>query len=128
MKKKKIYIIDDEETIIEEISEILEYNGYDVRNYSDPIIFLKTLEERIENGIFVVDLRMPGVNGFEIIKKIRDKNNRKTYIISISGHATEYDIEKSLEKGADYFIRKPFEIDELLEILERCSQDSRAVD
>lgn len=114
---KRILIVDDEELIIKTLSKLLEREKYEVliaKSGQDAIIIME--EESFD--LIITDIRMPGINGVEIIKDIYNnlqKNNlNKTPVIFITGYADE-----KIEKAArdlmpiDY-IYKPFDTSELL--------------
>jgi two-component system nitrogen regulation response regulator NtrX len=107
-----IIIIDDEKEICESIKMILEYEGYAVdysTNSPDGI-------EKISNGQFsalLLDIQMPEMNGFEVIKKVKEINPALSVII-ISAHGSIENAIKATKLGAFDFIEKPVDRDKLL--------------
>ena len=107
-----IIIIDDEKEICESIKMILEYEGYTVdysTNSPDGI-------EKISNGQFsalLLDIQMPEMNGFEVIKKVKEINPVLSVII-ISAHGSVENAIKATKLGAFDFIEKPVDRDKLL--------------
>jgi DNA-binding NtrC family response regulator len=107
-----IIIIDDEKEICESIKMILEYEGYAVdysTNSPDGI-------EKISNGQFsalLLDIQMPEMNGFEVIKKVKEINPVLSVII-ISAHGSVENAIKATKLGAFDFIEKPVDRDKLL--------------
>ena len=107
-----IFIIDDEKEICESIKMILEYEGYAV-DYST-----NSLEgiEKISNGQYsalLLDIQMPEMNGFEVIKKVKEINPALSVII-ISAHGSVENAIKATKLGAFDFIEKPVDRDKLL--------------
>jgi two-component system, NtrC family, nitrogen regulation response regulator NtrX len=107
-----ILIIDDEKEICESIKMILEYEGYEV-DYST-----KSSEgiDKIANGNYsalLLDIQMPEMNGFEVIKKVKEFNSVISVII-ISAHGSLENAIKATKLGAFDFIEKPVDRDKLL--------------
>lgn len=114
MGKNKILIVDDEEHIIELLKFNLENVGYKVSTATDGIKALKLVKE-IKPDLVLLDLMLPGMDGYDVCKEIkRDKNISKTSIIMLTAKGEELDKVLGLELGADDYITKPFSIRELL--------------
>lgn len=114
MGKNKILIVDDEEHIIELLKFNLENVGYKVSTANDGIKALKLVKE-IKPDLVLLDLMLPGMDGYDVCKEIkRDKNISKTSIIMLTAKGEELDKVLGLELGADDYITKPFSIRELL--------------
>jgi two-component system, NtrC family, nitrogen regulation response regulator NtrX len=107
-----IYIIDDEKEICESIKLILEYEGYQV-DYStnSPAGIEKVLAGQY--SALLLDIQMPEMNGFEVIKKIKETNTTLSVII-ISAHGSVENAIKATKLGAFDFIEKPVDRDKLL--------------
>ena len=107
----KILIIEDEESIAELEKDYLEISGYDVETESNGA---KGLEMALANeyDMFILDLMLPGMDGFEICKKIREKKN--TPILMVSAKKDDIDKIRGLGLGADDYITKPFSPSELV--------------
>lgn len=107
----KILIIEDEESIAELEKDYLEISGYEVETESNGI---KGLEMALANeyDMFILDLMLPGIDGFEICKKIREKKN--TPILMVSAKKDDIDKIRGLGLGADDYITKPFSPSELV--------------
>ena len=109
--KKKILIIEDEESIAELERDYLEISSYDVTICNDGE---KGLKEALDNeyDLYILDLMLPGVDGFEICKAIRNKKN--TPIIMVSAKKDDIDKIRGLGLGADDYMTKPFSPSELV--------------
>lgn len=102
---KRILIIEDEVSIAELEKDYLELSGFEVEMQNDGEEGLeKALQE--EYDLFILDLMLPGIDGFEICRKIREKKN--TPIIMVSAKKEDIDKIRGLGLGADDYITKPF--------------------
>lgn len=110
--KKKVLIVDDEEAIIEAMGIILTRAGYETRLVIDACETVREAES-FDPDVILIDLLMSGEDGAEITKRLRanDKTKSKRIII-FSAHPSGQ--RQAKEAGADDFIAKPFEIDDLL--------------
>jgi DNA-binding NtrC family response regulator len=107
-----ILIIDDEKEICESIKMILNYEGYNVE-YSTGTT--DGLEKLFANkfSCLLLDIQMPELNGFEVLKKVKE-NNSTTPVIIISAHGSIENAIKATRLGAFDFIEKPIDRDKLL--------------
>ena len=107
----KILIIEDEEAIAELERDYLELSGFevDIDNNGE-----SGLEKALEGDydLFLLDLMLPGVDGFEICRSIREKKN--TPILMVSARKEDIDKIRGLGLGADDYITKPFSPSELV--------------
>lgn len=107
----KILIVEDEESIADLEKDYLELSGFEVEIENTGDIGLKrALEEDFD--LFVLDLMLPGVDGFEICKKVREVKN--TPIIMVSAKKDDIDKIRGLGLGADDYMTKPFSPSELV--------------
>lgn len=114
MAKEKILIVDDEEHIIELIKFNLLNAGYEVLTANDGIEAVK-LAKAEKPSLMLLDLMLPGIDGFDVCKEIkRDSEMKKTSIIMLTAKGEELDKILGLELGADDYITKPFSVRELL--------------
>lgn len=107
--KKTIMVADDSAIIRKLISFSLAVSGYEIISVSDGMEALEILpKENID--LLITDLNMPNVDGFELIKAIRENDDLKnTPIIVLSNLSETDDIERALQFGADSYLIKPFE-------------------
>ncbi|MCI8949425.1 MAG: response regulator transcription factor [Lachnospiraceae bacterium] len=107
----KILIIEDEETIAELEKDYLELSGFQVEIENDGAIGLeRSLQDDFD--LFILDLMLPGTDGFEICRRIREKKN--TPILMVSAKKEDIDKIRGLGLGADDYITKPFSPSELV--------------
>jgi len=114
MSKYKILAVDDEEHIQELIKFNLENNDYKVTCCGNGVEALKIAKEE-KFDLVLLDVMLPGIDGFDVCKEIRKDNNISSLpIIMITAKSEELDKILGLELGADDYIIKPFSIRELL--------------
>jgi len=106
MGKEKILIIDDEDFILQLSSDILKKSEYSVETASDGKQGIKLLESD-KFDLILTDIKMPNINGLDVIRHVRI-NNKEIPIIVITGHGTLDIAIDSLRLGAQGFILKPF--------------------
>lgn len=112
----KILIVDDEKDCCETLKDILETKGYSVDSvHSGKDAILKVKEGDID--IILMDIKMPVMNGVEAFKEIK-KINPKVVVIMMTAYSVEDLIKEALAAGAFGVIRKPLDVDKLLEHLE----------
>ena len=114
MAEGKILVVDDEEHIVELISYNLSAAGYKVVTASNGLDAIKIAKEE-KPRLILLDLMLPGMDGFDVCKEIRgDKDFKNTSIIMLTAKGEELDKILGLELGADDYITKPFSVRELL--------------
>ncbi len=108
---KRILIIEDEESIAELEKDYLELSDFQVEIANDGV---KGLEMALNNDydLFILDLMLPGVDGFEICRNIRMEKN--TPVIMVSAKKEDIDKIRGLGLGADDYITKPFSPSEMV--------------
>lgn len=122
MIKKKILIVDNDNKTLEPIETLLTNEGYEITICNDG---LKALQEanRAHYQLILIDIVIPNLNGFELLKKLRLSN--KTPVMMMSSRDDLFDKIYALEVGADDYLTKPFNQRELLariNAIERRSQ------
>lgn len=107
----RILIIEDEESIAELEKDYLELSDFEVEIETDG---LKGLERALgeEFNLIILDLMLPGMDGFEICRKVREAKN--TPILMVSARKDDIDKIRGLGMGADDYITKPFSPSELV--------------
>jgi len=107
-----VLIIDDEKEICESIKMILEYEGYHVNSFTSAMQGLKFFEEN-KIACLLLDIQMPEMNGFEVLKKVKQLNPSISVVI-ISAHGSIENAIKATKLGAFDFIEKPIDREKLL--------------
>jgi signal transduction histidine kinase len=112
-KKMKLLLVDDEKTFIDTLAKRLrmrEINVDTVYSGEDALSYLK--EE--EPDVMVLDLKMPGIHGMKVLKEIKNAY-QKLQVIILTGHGSEKDEEETEKLGGFYFLKKPVEMEILLD-------------
>lgn len=115
----KVLIVDDEPDNLGVAMKILNYNGATVHIAADGIEGLAVLHE-IQPTFVLLDLSMPKMDGWEMLKVIRDQDDFGNLpVIALTAHAMAGDEERALEAGFDGYITKPFRLDTFLADIKR---------
>jgi DNA-binding NtrC family response regulator len=118
--KLQILILDDEPIVGKRLGPALTKMGSEVEVYEDPFQALRRIQEKTFD-IVVTDIRMEGMDGIEILEKVKAKSAH-TKVIMITGYATVEVAREALGKGAFDFIAKPFKPNELREVIIRAAE------
>ena len=111
MEAKKILIVEDEESIAELEKDYLEINGFSVAIETDGTAGLeRTFSENFD--LYILDLMLPGTDGFEICKSIRERFDKP--VLMVSAKKDDIDKIRGLGLGADDYMTKPFSPSELV--------------
>ena len=116
---KKILIVDDEQDIVESLKFVLEandYTCYSAYNGEDGL----RLAKEIVPDLMILDVMMPQINGYKISRLLKfDAKNKNIPILMVTARSQDEDKLIGEETGADEYITKPFEIDELVNKVNR---------
>jgi len=111
-----ILVVDDEKGIRDSIREAIQYAGYSCWTAGSGEEALKFLEEK-HVDLLIADVRMPGLNGFELTGIVKEKYD--TDVIIITGYGKDFQYEEAIKQGASEFILKPIRLQELIVRLKR---------
>ena len=118
--EKEILIIDDDSRNIFALTAVLKAKKYQCLSALSAVKGLELLEENKNIGAVLMDMMMPEMDGYEAIGKIKSNTAlQKIPVIAITAQAMTGDREKCLEAGADGYISKPVNVDELLVLLNK---------
>ncbi|NIY76451.1 response regulator [Thalassospira sp. HF15] len=107
-ERPKVLIAEDEETIVESLSFLMEKEGYDVSVATDGRTAISMIARDIPDMV-LLDVMMPVCDGFEVVRAARnDPNTRQIPIMMLTAKTREVDRRKGLELGVDDFVTKPF--------------------
>ena len=115
--KPKVLIIDDEESMRDSCSLILTKDGLDAETAENGVTGLEKVQ-KIKPDLVLIDLKMPGISGFEVLEKIREIDPNIIPVV-ITGYATVESAVEAMKKGAYDFLPKPFTPGELRIIIKR---------
>ncbi len=121
----KVLVIDDERSIRNSLKDILEYENHTVELAENGIIGIAILEVS-SFDIVLCDIKMPGIDGIEVLDKIIEKGI-SVQIIMISGHGTVDTAVEAIKKGAFDFIEKPLDLNRLLITIKNATDRSKLI-
>ena len=107
----KILIIDDDPSIRETLEMFLHEKGYEAVTSEDGVKGLEAVQKE-RPDLVILDIRLPGMDGLEVLKKIKDKDENLYVIMITAYHAMEATIQ-AMKLGAYEYIHKPIDVDEL---------------
>jgi phosphoribosyl 1,2-cyclic phosphodiesterase/CheY-like chemotaxis protein len=115
----KYYVVDDEEPILDALTVLLESAGHEVRGFTSSAEALELIKVEPPE-IVITDIMMPGMDGLELCRQIRDLPGLPDIrIIVLSAKIYEFDRDRARELGADGYLVKPIDLETFLEDLER---------
>ncbi|MBW2058949.1 MAG: diguanylate cyclase [Deltaproteobacteria bacterium] len=121
----KVLIVDDVHDTVEIIKKLLEYEGYQVLTaYTGEEGVRIALEE--DPDVVVLDINLPGIDGNEALRQIHNKNPDQS-VIMLTAYANVDNTIQALKDGAVDFIRKPFENDHLVYVIQKCVENTRII-
>jgi len=109
----KIIVIEDEETLNDALTMFLESEGYEVHSYYNLKDFFSSIYDYLDAELIIADISLPDGNFLEEMKK-HPNIAKKTKTIIISGQTEIENIKKAFNRGAEDFIKKPFDYEEIL--------------
>ncbi len=114
---QKILIIDDEENIVDLLSNILSHSGFiTIGAFNGESGLEKAKKEKPH--IIILDIMMPGMDGFEVLKRLKEnEETAEIPVIMLTAKTEDSAVIESWRKGAEFYIPKPFEIEELLHVI-----------
>ena len=112
-KKMKLLLVDDEKTFIDTLAKRLRMRDINVDTVYSGEDALSYLKEE-EPDVMVLDLKMPGIHGMKVLKEIKNAY-QKLQVIILTGHGSEKDEEETEKLGGFYFLKKPVEMEILLD-------------
>jgi two-component system, NtrC family, nitrogen regulation response regulator NtrX len=118
---RRILIVDDEQGVRAALSQLLEYEGYEVRSESNALAALATYEKFRPQLVFL-DVKMAGVDGLEALRRIKQLDPAAT-VVMISGHATIQTAVEATQLGAYDILEKPLDTDRILVLLRNALQN-----
>jgi len=120
-----VHVIDDDEAMRNSLAFLLRAAKVEVQTYESALAFLENLA-KIKPGCIVTDVRMPGMSGIDLLKRLRQLNSNMPVIV-ITGHGDVPLAVEAMKEGAVDFLEKPFDDDVLLAAI-RAALAERATD
>ena len=114
--QQTVYVVEDDEAVRDSLELLLKSDGKPVKTYESANAFLKDYSDKMA-GCIVLDIRMPGMDGMELQKKLNEKHSILP-IIFVTGHGDVPMAVDAMKEGAVDFIQKPYREEALLEKIE----------
>ena len=113
--KKKVFIVDDDESVCRALKYLLTTYGFEVKTFFSGQAFFGAVLHTTP-GCLILDINMPGLDGWEIQKRLRMSHLSRQVIIMTADKNSDYR-ERALEAGALGFLQKPFNDQELVDLV-----------
>jgi DNA-binding NtrC family response regulator len=120
----KIMVVDDEEGVRESFKMILKIKDYDVQTFENGEAAVDSLKKDVFDLAFV-DYKLPGMDGIEVLRKIKEIDPNVEVVI-VTAYASESSHANAITLGALEYLRKPFLMEEIYELVERGLRKKRA--
>jgi len=112
-----LLVVDDEPIVGKRLHQVFTKIGFEIETYTDSASALAAIAER-DFAVVVTDLKMEGIDGIEVLKRVR-RRNPATQVIIITGYASPDTAELAQQEGVFAFLSKPFRLDELKQVIFR---------
>ena len=110
---RTLLVIEDDETMRRALARIFESEGYVVKTAADGTQLSDVLDDS-PIDLIILDIGLPWVNGFELAKLLKEhKDLKEIPLVFVSAKTSELDVKRGFEVGADDYIKKPFDIDQI---------------
>jgi DNA-binding NtrC family response regulator len=120
MSNSRILLVEDDSELAELFFQVLSTGGYKVDKFTDPMEACLNFEKNpIKYQLVISDVRMPGMSGFELIKRI-NQINRKVKVLLMSAFEVTNLSSELKEVSLEKFLQKPIHINQLLSTVENC--------
>jgi two-component system NtrC family response regulator/two-component system response regulator HydG len=123
MSKGKVLVVDDERNAREGLAQLLIEDGYEARPARDGFEALKAVEEWLPD-VVVADLKMPGMDGVELLRRAREID-RDVRFVMMTAYGTVETAVQAMKEGADDYLAKPIDVDELEVHMEKAIERRR---
>lgn len=116
---KSILLVDDDPAIRKILSLSLEMEGFVIYQASNGEEALEAIDSTIPD-LVILDVMMPKMNGFEVLKNVRASPKTEDLpVVMLTARSSQEDVWEGWREGVDYYMTKPFDIEELLRFVER---------
>jgi two-component system response regulator FixJ len=120
-KRMRVYIIDDDLSFGRSLKRLLNVRGISADFFESAAAFLDSVPAE-EKAIAIVDIHMPGCDGFELMTQMHELRYRMPVIL-VTGRTEGYTRDTALKMGAVGFLQKPFKETSLLELMKRVEEE-----
>ncbi len=115
---RRILVADDDEGVRSVLRDLFEGEGYQVAEVKSGTEVLTTLARDDKFSLLIMDVRMPGIDGLDVLERLR-KNGSEIPVIMVTAHATASVGIRAMHSGAYDYVVKPFEVDEVVLLVDR---------
>jgi DNA-binding response OmpR family regulator len=112
-----ILVVDDDPAIRQLLADLLEMDGHGVRFAADGLAAVKALDV-LRPDCVVLDVMMPGLDGYEVLRRIRSQEGEPVPVIMLTASADAASAAKAWTDGVDHYLAKPFRADEVLDLID----------
>ena len=119
--KKNVFVLDDDESVCRSLKTFLMTYDFEVKTFNSAQSFFDAVPND-ELGCLVLDIHMPGLDGWETHKKIVESGSKRP-VIFISAEKQENAVDRALKAGAVGFLQKPFNGQALVDLINIASED-----
>ncbi len=125
MNQIKLLLVDDEVDLVTTLSTRLEMRNFGTEIAVNGEQALKIVDDEIPD-VMVLDIKMPGIDGFEVLKRIK-QHYPVIQVIILTGHGSDQDETKAMNLGAYAYLNKPVDIDQLVSTIKAACSDAARV-
>ena len=118
MSSRTVLVVDDEESLRNYAAKLIQKRGYKVLTAGSGADALAIMKSGAEVDLVVLDIVMPGLDGLQTLEQIRALGRQNLFVILLTGQSNDADVLGGYKKGADYYITKPLQPSELLNIVD----------
>jgi CheY-like chemotaxis protein/two-component sensor histidine kinase len=115
-RQRRILLVDDNQDTVRALARLLSMRGHEVATAFDGVAALKLAQE-FQPDFLLLDLGLPGLDGYELARRLRAGGFARTPIVAISGYAQEGDRARSRDAGFNYHFAKPVDFEALAELI-----------
>ena len=110
---KNLLVIEDDETMRRALARIFEADGHTVRAAADGTQLASVLDDQ-PIDLIILDIGLPWINGFELAQLLKENKDLKDIpLVFVSAKTSDFDVKRGFDVGANDYIKKPFNIDEM---------------
>ncbi|NNF00155.1 MAG: response regulator [Pyrinomonadaceae bacterium] len=118
-----VFLVEDDKIISNIVRHLMKKQGYEIHQAKDGKKAIEMIDELPPPNLAILDIMLPYVDGFELIKRIRESENWKDVpILMLTSKSQEEDIARAFTAGANDYVAKPFQSKELLARVDRLSK------
>jgi len=120
----KVLLVDDEASFTASMQKVLSRRGFDVKVASDGLSALPLIAGE-QFDVVVLDIKMPGMDGIQVLKEIR-RFSPDIHVILLTGHYSSNEEEATLKQGAYAYLLKPYPILDLINLITAAASDKKS--